>query len=168
MGLSLACLVSWYLETRRSLSGFQSPPNFIRDPQQLLRRTRLHLVPPHRFISNLNLFKKGGSTPILIKLWPKTSTQSTLHRRLTMSSRVHILTWGTRLLSLSLRSSIWCKPTYSVGGHTGTPMPISNAWFVGPSPSRMSLQKPSVFAFSHSCYWERWSNCSTPIERRSS
>ena len=42
------------------MSGFQLPSNFIEDPEQLLRRSRRHQVPPQRFISNRNLFEEEG------------------------------------------------------------------------------------------------------------
>ena len=47
------------------MSGFQLPGNYLEDPEQLLRRSRHRQVPLQRFISNLNPFKEGGSTPPL-------------------------------------------------------------------------------------------------------
>jgi hypothetical protein len=40
---------------------FQLPSNFIEDPEQLLRRARRRLVPPQRFILNLEPFSEGSS-----------------------------------------------------------------------------------------------------------
>ena len=45
------------------MSGFQLLGNFIDDPEQLLRNTRCHKVPPQRFISNLNPFQEGSPAP---------------------------------------------------------------------------------------------------------
>jgi hypothetical protein len=45
------------------MSSFELLENFIEDPEQLLRNTRCHKVPPQRFILNLNPLQEGGSTP---------------------------------------------------------------------------------------------------------
>ena len=47
------------------MSGFQLPPNFIEDPEQLLRRTRRRQVSPQRFIPETEPLMEGSPTPVV-------------------------------------------------------------------------------------------------------
>jgi len=47
------------------MSGFQLPPNFIEDPEQLLRRTRRYQVSPQRFISKTKPLVEESPTAVV-------------------------------------------------------------------------------------------------------
>jgi len=47
------------------MSGFQVPPNFVEDPEQLLRRTRGRQVSPQKFISETELLMEGSLAPVV-------------------------------------------------------------------------------------------------------
>jgi len=47
------------------MSGFQLPPNFVEDPEQLLRRTRRHQISPQRFIPETEPLVEGSPTPVV-------------------------------------------------------------------------------------------------------
>jgi len=47
------------------MSSFQLPPNFVEDPEQLLRRTRCHQVSPQRFISQTEPLVEGSPAPVV-------------------------------------------------------------------------------------------------------
>jgi len=47
------------------MSGFQLPPNFVEDPEQLLRRTRCRQVSLQRFISKIETLVEGSPTPVV-------------------------------------------------------------------------------------------------------
>jgi len=47
------------------MSDFQLPPNFVEDPEQLLRRTRGRQVSPQRFTSETELLVEGSPAPVV-------------------------------------------------------------------------------------------------------
>jgi len=47
------------------MSGFQLPPNFVEDPEQLVRRTRHRQVSPQRFISKTEPLVEGSPAPVI-------------------------------------------------------------------------------------------------------
>ena len=58
------------------MSGFPLPPNFLDNPEDLLRNTRRRQVPPQRFISDLNPFSEGSTTsPVQAAMAQKTISE---------------------------------------------------------------------------------------------
>jgi hypothetical protein len=47
------------------MNGFQLLSKFVENPEKLPRSSRRHLVPPQKFILDLNPFEEGGFTPPL-------------------------------------------------------------------------------------------------------
>ena len=47
------------------MGGFQVPPNFVEDPEQLLRRTRRRQVSPQGFILVTELLVEGSPAPVV-------------------------------------------------------------------------------------------------------
>jgi len=47
------------------MSCFQLPPNFVEDPEQLLRRTRRHQVSPQRFILETELLVEESPATVV-------------------------------------------------------------------------------------------------------
>ena len=65
------------------MSGFQLPPNFVEDPEQLLRRRRRQ-VSPQRFISETEPLVEGSPAPVVEAVMAQKTLQET-HGFLTFS-----------------------------------------------------------------------------------
>jgi len=70
------------------MSGFQLPPNFVEDPEQLLRRTRPHQVSPQRFIPETKPLMEGSPALVVEEVMAQKTIAEFSSRQLTLSLRV--------------------------------------------------------------------------------